>query len=145
MSASASYLGFDFGMRYLGVAVGQRLTSTARPLQTLAMQEGKPDWDELGQLIESWKPAALIVGLPLSLDGGEQPITRSARHFAEQLRERFAREVHLCDERYTSREAAQRFAAARKSGSKRRHHAADLDAMAAAVILETWLNHSETP
>lgn len=133
------FLGFDVGTRLTGVAVGENLTMNARPLSTLAMGGGAPDWDAVRLLVEQWQPAALIVGLPLALDGSEQTMTRKARRFANELGQRFDCPVHLCDERHTSQEAARRFAQARSSGSKRRRNAADLDAMAAAVILETWL------
>lgn len=134
------FIGFDLGTRLTGVAVGESLTGNARPLTTLTMREGEPDWNALSTLITQWQPAALIVGLPLALDGSDQPMTRKARRFAAALGKRFAYPVHLCDERHTSQEASRRFAQARSAGNKRRHHAADLDAMAAAIILESWLS-----
>lgn len=137
--SAAVYLGFDFGMRRLGVAVGQRVTLSARPLETVSVQQGNPDWTRVDALLAAWNPSALVVGLPLQLDGSEQAISSAARAFAAALAKRSGRPVHLCDERFSSREAATRFAAQRQVGSKRRHHVADLDAMAAAVILETWL------
>lgn len=138
-AASGCFLGFDYGTRIIGVAVGENLTGNTRPLTTLAVRRATPPWDTLGQLVAKWQPVALVVGLPLALDGGEQPMSGRARRFAEQLADRYPMPVHLCDERHTSQEAARRFAEARASGTKRRRHGADLDAMAAAVILETWL------
>jgi putative Holliday junction resolvase len=138
-SANACYLGFDFGNRYIGVAVGQGLTGTARPLETLAASGGAPDWRRIAALVAEWRPAALVVGLPLTLEGNEQSISTRARAFGAELAERHGRPVHYCDERLTSREAAARFAEQRHAGTKRRHHAANLDAMAAAIILESWL------
>lgn len=146
MTAARRFIGFDLGTRLTGVAIGESLTGNARPLTTLTMRDGAPEWDVLAKLIAQWQPAALIVGLPLALDGSDQTMTRKARRFAAELDKRFERPVHLCDERHTSQEASRRFAQARSSGSKRRHHAADLDAMAAAVILESWLgSHPSTP
>lgn len=140
------FIGFDLGTRSTGVAVGENLTMHARPLTTLTMRDGAPDWDALQKLIAQWQPAALVVGLPLALDGSDQTMTRKARRFAAELGKRFEYPVHLCDERHTSQEAARRFAQARSTGSKRRHHAADLDAMAAAVILESWFSiHPSNP
>lgn len=139
--SEAVFLGFDFGMRRLGVAVGQHVTLSARPLETLSVRQGHPDWARVDALLAEWNPAALVVGLPLQLDGSEQAMTSAARAFGTTLAKRSGRPVHLCDERFSSREAATRFAAQRQVGSKRRHHAADLDAMAAAVILESWLTH----
>ncbi|MGA7298013.1 MAG: Holliday junction resolvase RuvX [Rhodanobacteraceae bacterium] len=141
MSAQARrFLGFDLGTRLTGVAVGENLTGNARPLTTLGMRNAVPDWDAVAQLVAQWQPAALVVGLPLALDGSEQSMSRRARRFAAELDKRFDCPVHLCDERHTSQEAARRFARARSVGSKRRRHAADLDAMAAAVILESWFS-----
>ena len=86
----------------------------------------------------TWKDA-LVVGLPLALDGGEQRASRGARRFAERLRQRSNLPVHLADERHSSQEAAGRFAAARHAGAARRRDAANIDSLAAAVILEGWL------
>ncbi|HET6633017.1 MAG TPA: Holliday junction resolvase RuvX [Rhodanobacteraceae bacterium] len=136
----ARYLGFDFGLRRIGVAVGQSLTASARPLRTLAAHDGVPDWQPLDALVAEWQPAALVVGLPLDVDGNEQPISRAARAFAAALASRYRCPIHFCDERYTSREANARFVEQRRAGSKRRRDAAALDAAAAAIILETWLS-----
>ena len=141
----ARILGFDVGPRLTGVAVGESLTGHARPLTTLPMRDGKADRDALARLVREWQPASLVVGLPLALDGSEQGMCKHARRFAADLAEQFEQPVHLCDERHSSQEAAQRFARARASGRKRRHHAADLDAMAAAVIVETWLSLPPAP
>lgn len=136
---SGCVLGFDYGARRIGVASGNRIVGTARPLPALTSVAGKPDWSRIDALLAEWRPEALIVGLPLTLDGGEQAITRSARTFAESLAQRSGLPVHLVDERHTSQEAARRFAAQRASGSARRRDAANLDSLAAAVILESWL------
>ncbi|MDE2272169.1 MAG: Holliday junction resolvase RuvX [Xanthomonadaceae bacterium] len=132
-------LGFDFGARWIGVASGNRISQSARPLASLAAQSGQPEWARVDALLAEWKPDALVVGLPLTLDGGEQAITRGARAFADTLGRRSGLPVHLVDERHTSQEAARRFAAQRAAGSARRRDAANLDSLAAAVILESWL------
>ena len=121
------------------MASGNRITASAQPLQSLAARAGEPDWSRVAALIAEWKPEALVVGLPLTLDGGEQAITRGARAFAGELGQRSGLPVHLVDERHTSQEAARRFAGQRASGNARRRDAANLDSLAAAVILETWL------
>jgi len=131
--------GFDVGSKLIGVAVGNRLTATARALAVLPVRDGAPDWPRLDALRAEWQPATLVVGLPLTLDDAEQPASRRARRFAEQLRRRYALPVALVDERHSSQEAAHRFAGARAAGLRRRGDAAALDAMAAAVILERWL------
>ena len=137
--------GFDVGSKLIGVAVGHRLTASARALGTVAMRDGAPDWSALDALRAQWLPETLVVGLPLTLDGGEQPATRRARRFAEQLEARYDTAVTLVDERHSSQEAARRFAAARAAGLKRRHDAAAIDAEAAAVILERWLAAAPLP
>ncbi|WP_199096736.1 Holliday junction resolvase RuvX [Dyella sp. ASV21] len=134
--------GFDYGSRLLGVAVGNRFTGSARGLAAIAVRDGDPDWSRLDALRQEWLPDTLVVGLPLTLDGEEQPASRGARRFAEKLGQRYGLPVMLTDERHSSREAAQRFATARAAGLKKRRDAATIDAEAAAVILERWLASS---
>ncbi|HEY2622597.1 Holliday junction resolvase RuvX [Dyella sp. Tek66A03] len=131
--------GFDVGSRLLGVAVGNRFTGSARGLAAIPVRDGDPDWQKLDALRQEWLPETLVVGLPLTLDGGEQPASRSARRFAEKLGKRYGLPIELTDERHSSQEAAQRFAHARAAGLKKRRDAATIDAEAAAVILERWL------
>lgn len=135
-------LGFDFGMRRIGIAAGNRIIASAQPLQMLPAKGGEPDWQRVDALLAEWQPEALVVGLPLTLDGSDQTITRRARVFARKLDTRYGLPVHLMDERHTSQEAAQRFASQRSAGLQRRRDAANLDSLAAVVILETWLRHS---
>lgn len=135
-------LGFDYGARRIGVASGNHISGTARPLAALPARGGQPDWRRVDALLAEWRPEALIVGLPLTLDGGEQNVTRGARAFAEALQQRSNLPVHLVDERHTSQEAARRFATQRAAGAARRRDAANLDSLAAVVILETWLRET---
>ncbi|HTH68494.1 Holliday junction resolvase RuvX [Rhodanobacter sp. T12-5] len=132
--------GFDVGSRLTGLAIGNTFTASARALTTIAVHDGEPDWTRLDAVRQEWLPNTLVVGLPLTLDGAEQPASRRARHFAAQLQQRYELPVVLVDERHSSQEAARRFAAARAAGLKRRHDAASIDAEAAAVILEHWLS-----
>jgi putative Holliday junction resolvase len=132
-------LGFDVGSRITGVAIGNTFTASARALTTVTVNEDGPDWNRLDALHQEWLPDTLVVGLPLTLEGAEQPASRRARRFAVQLQQRYSLPVVFVDERHSSREAAQRFAAARAAGLKRRRDAANIDAEAAAVILERWL------
>ncbi|HET6546422.1 MAG TPA: Holliday junction resolvase RuvX [Rhodanobacteraceae bacterium] len=135
-------LGFDVGSRVIGVAVGNRLLGTARALTTLGHRDGAPDWKRLDLLVREWQPQAFVVGLPLTLDGAEQPMSRRARDFAAVLERRYARPVHAVDERYTSREAARRFAERRARGALRRRDAEAIDTLAAEIILEAWFAES---
>jgi len=132
--------GFDVGSRLTGVAIGNTFTASARALATVAVHADGPDWNRLDSLQREWQPDTLVVGLPLTLDGAEQAASRRARAFAGQLQQRYGLPVVLVDERHSSQEAARRFAHARAAGLKRRRNAADIDAEAAAVILERWLN-----
>jgi putative Holliday junction resolvase len=136
--------GFDVGSRLTGVAIGNRFTATARALTTLPIHDDQPDWNQLDALRREWQPDVLVVGLPLTLEGTEQPASRRARAFAAQLQQRYKLPVELVDERHSSQEAAQRFAAGRAAGLKRRRDAAAIDAEAAAVILERWLAEAAT-
>jgi putative Holliday junction resolvase len=132
-------LGFDVGSRLIGVAVGNRFTASARALATVPVRDGTPDWPQLDKLQREWLPETLVVGLPLTLDGEEQPASRRARRFAQQLQQRYGVATALVDERHSSQEAAHRFANERAAGLKRRRDGARIDADAAAVILERWL------
>lgn len=136
---SGCVLGFDYGTRTIGVAAGNPISASAQSLQAMPAKGGEPDWQRVDALLAEWKPDALVVGLPLTLDGGEQPVTRGARAFAQKLHTRYGLPVHLIDERHTSQEAARRFAEQRAAGLQRRHNAANLDSVAAVVILESWL------
>lgn len=132
-------LGFDYGSRLIGVALGNRLTRAARPLGVVANGGAGPDWERIDRWIREWQPEALVVGLPLTLDGEEQPASRGARAFAAALAKRCTAPLHLVDERRSSIEAARRFAQRRAAGVAKKKHAADIDAVAAEVITETWL------
>lgn len=133
------YLGFDFGLRRIGVAVGQALTGTASPLLTLDAVNGQPDWSRVLALVEEWHPAALVVGIPLHMDGTEQPMTAAARRFARRLREHTRLPVHEADERLSSRLAEEQIRAGRRAGRRGRTRAGEVDRMAAGMILENWM------
>ena len=132
-------LGFDVGKRRIGVAVGNGLTASARAVAVVDVHEAGPDWDRIDKLRREWRPDGLVVGDPMTLDGGDQPIRKRAHAFARELRARYHLPVVLVDERTSSVEAAQRFALDRAEGRKRRRDAVALDAVAAAVIIERWL------
>jgi len=135
---AATYLGFDYGDSRIGVAVGQSVTGTANPLDTVRVVDSHPDWDTIARLIHAWEPAALIVGKPLRMDGTEQAATRAARTFGEELARRFRLPVHAADEHLSTVEARRRLAEAG-------HPDADDDPVAAQIILEAWLGEQQTP
>lgn len=137
--SDATVLGFDVGARRIGVAVGSAFGHGARALAVVDVHGHGPDWIALDRLRKEWRPDGLIVGDPMTLDGGDQPIRLRAHAFGRELHERYQLPVVLVDERLSSIEAAQRFAAERAQGRKRRRDAEALDAVAAAVIVERWL------
>lgn len=139
IASGGTVLGFDVGARRIGVAVGSSFGHGARALAVIDVHDGGPDWRSIDRLREEWRPDGLIVGDPMTLEGGDQPIRSRAHRFARELRARYALPVVLVDERSSSVEAARRFAVDRAEGRRRRRDAAALDAVAAAVIVERWL------
>ena len=143
MSAPTTLLGFDVGARRIGVAVGNTVSGSARELGVLDVHAAGPDWPRLDRWMGEWRPDALVVGDPATLDGGDQPARQRARGFARALAKRYGLPVQQVDERRSSVEAARRFAAGRAAGTRRRHQASQLDALAAVVILERWLTEPD--
>jgi putative Holliday junction resolvase len=132
---SDNILGFDFGKKRIGVAVGQQLTNSARPLT----QINSIDWDSIDKLLEEWQPQTLIVGLPLNMDDSISPLAKVAKKFAKQLEQHCNLPTHLIDERLSSREALERL----KDMGKNKPSKEEINSMAAAVILETWLHNQQ--
>lgn len=137
MSKAQTVLGFDFGTKSIGVAVGQSITGTATPLNALKAQDGIPNWDNIAQLIKQWQPNLIIVGLPLDVYGQElESITPRARKFANRLKGRFGIEVVLHDERLTTVAArAELF----EHGGYRALSKGNVDSQSAVIIIESWL------
>lgn len=133
------YLGFDFGRRRIGVAAGQAITQSANPIDTVPAREGAPEWNRLDRIVANWEPEALVVGIPLHMDGTAQPETDHARAFAQSVRQRYGLPVYEADERLSSREAHSAIVSHRQQGQRRRTRKGDIDRMAASIILERWL------
>jgi len=129
-------LGFDFGTKYIGVAVGYTSPLMAQPLTSLIAQKGEPPWKEIDALIKTWSPDALIVGMPLNMDGSEQPMTQSARLFSENLKQRFHLPIFTVDERLTTIEARARLFS---SGGYKALQKKAIDSVSAQLIVEMWL------
>lgn len=138
-------LGFDVGLRWIGVAVGQELTTSARPLTTLRCQPQQPDWATLDRLMADWQPAALVVGLPRLADGSTSAVSQAAQRFGRALHDRYRLPVALMDERLSSHEAADHLRQATPPGRRYRPAKAAVDALAAALILESWLRQQQSP
>lgn len=130
-----SYLAFDYGEKRIGTAIGDTITGTARPLATLT-----GGLAAALKLVAEWRPAALVVGLPLMEDGSDQRITTLTRAFAKALQAQSQLPVHFSDERYTSRAADDFLRDARASGAMaRRVKKGDRDGLAAKILLEQFL------
>lgn len=134
-------MAFDVGSRRVGVAIGQRITGDGRGLTVIEADGHAAALAAIAPLIAQWLPQTLLVGRPLTLDGQEQPASERARGFARALGKRFALPVIEIDERNSSRDAAVRFAASRKAGLKRRRDGEQLDAGAAAVLIQRFYDN----
>lgn len=128
-------LGFDYGTRNIGVAVGQSITHSARELTPLKAQDGIPRWEQVEKLIKDWQPDIVVVGLPLNMDDSESDLCVRARKFARRLEGRYGVTVHLHDERLSTREAK---AEARDRGYSNHYSDNPVDSIAARLILESW-------
>ena len=133
-------LGFDFGTKYIGVALGNTISKTANGLTSLTAQKGQINWHQLETIVDEWQPITLVVGLPLNMDGSDQPITGQARQFAKGLKTRFDLPVELVDERLTTLEAKARIF---EEQGYRGLDKSSVDMASAAIILEQWLNASD--
>ena len=134
------YLGFDFGYKRIGVAVGQRITRSASPLPTLDATSGVPHWPSLDKLVSQWRPKALIVGLPTCIDDSKLYTTSAAKRFARQLKTHYEIPVYLVDERLSTIEARSLLF---ERGGYNKIKKTQVDGVAACIILEQWLNHPE--
>ncbi len=134
---SAILLGFDFGTKRIGVAIGQVVTKMARPLATLAAKNGVPNWDQMSQLIKRWNPEAFVIGIPLNMDGTEQPLTQLARDFARMMHERYKLPIYEIDERLTTVDARERLF---QAGGYQALQNGQVDSAAAQIILQEWLD-----
>jgi putative Holliday junction resolvase len=135
-------MGFDFGSKRIGVAAGDSLTGTARPLGTVACSnDGTPDWIGIGRHVKAWDPEVFVVGVPYNMDGTPTELTSAANQFGTSLAERHGRRLVMVDERLSSREAEEMLRQRRASGSlNRRVTRGDIDAVSAVVLLQQWLH-----
>ena len=141
---SGGVLAFDFGLRRIGVAVGDWETRLAHPLETISGEANDQRFGRISALIDEWKPRELVVGLPFHMDGTEHDLTRRARRFANQLNGRFGLPVAPVDERLTSYDADLRL---REAGVKGRDRKGLDDAVAAQQILQDYFEqaHAHDP
>src|SRR5882724_5985654 len=132
-------LAFDFGLKRIGLATGDTLTSAAAPLAAIAVSQSGPDWGSIERTVRAVHPGFLVVGAPYNADGTPGRLAPAARRFASELEKRFGLPVNMVDERWSSLEANEALKARRASGERRRRiRREDIDSAAAAVILERW-------
>ncbi len=132
-------LGFDYGRSRIGVAVGQNITGTASPLETIKADQGKPDWPSVQRLIDEWKPNLFVVGMPKNMDGTEHQLTATITRFGNQLHGRYGLQVHYIDERLSSVEAERKL---REMPGRAKKDKGVIDQIAAQLILQTWLDQN---
>lgn len=132
-------LAFDFGTNSIGCAVGQSITGTAQSLPAFKAQDGIPNWEQIGKVLAEWKPDLLVVGLPLNMDGTEQPLTQRARKFGNRLNGRFNIPVVFQDERLTT--VAARTEIFERDGF-RALKKGKIDSISACLILESWFEEN---
>lgn len=139
-------LGFDYGRRKIGIAVGQTSTGFAEGIATIPADSSAGPWLKIGKLIEDWRPDALVVGLPLAVDRSEPKFAGFAREFGRQLHCRFELPVNFVDETLTTDFAdaiIRETTASGKRITKRRKSVRDQ--LAAELILKTYLHDCTTP
>ncbi len=132
-------LGFDFGKKSIGCAVGQEITGTASPLAAVKAKEGIPNWQDIEKLLKEWQPQLVVVGLPLNMDGSEQQLTKDARKFGNRIHGRFGVQVDFQDERLTTADAKEQLFAA---GGYRNLSKGNVDSKSAVLIIESFFEAS---
>ncbi len=128
-------IGFDFGKKYIGVAVGQELTGTASPLGSVKANDGIPHWQNLAKFINEWQPDFIVIGLPLNMDGTEQQLTLDAKKFGKRVQGRFGIQVKFQDERLTTADAKEQLFA---RGGYKNLSKDNIDAESAKLIIESY-------
>jgi len=138
----AVVIAFDFGLKRTGIAVGNTVIGSATPECTLYSKDEMPDWDGITKLIKEWQPSQIVVGMPIELDGSENPLKKSIERFCNQIQGRYNIAVDQENEQFTSIEAAQRLKQLRQSGRKQKVSKDEVDKIAAAIILENWMQRN---
>jgi putative Holliday junction resolvase len=132
------WLGFDWGTGWIGVACGQTQTHTASEMTPLRAKNGIPNWQDIDELVEQWKPAGFVVGIPYNMDGSDSEMTVRANKFRKRLHGRYGLPANGIDERLSTKEAMQHLSSQPMTLSKARK--AKVDSIAAQIILQSWLN-----
>lgn len=138
----AVVIAFDFGLKRTGVAVGNTVIGSATPECTLTSNDELPDWEGISKLFKEWQPSQIVVGMPIELDGTENPLKKRIDRFCNQIQGRYNIDVDQENEQFTSIEAAQRLKQLRQSGRKQKVSKDEVDKIAAAIILENWMQRN---
>ena len=138
----ATVMGFDFGTKVIGVAIGQAVTRTASALMLLPARDGVPDWLQVEKLVKEWQPDGFVVGIPLNMDGTETELAPRARKFGNRLTGRFGKPWFPADERLSTRDACDALETQHQRSGRSFRISGDrrVDAVAAALVLTSWLN-----
>ena len=132
-------LAFDYGLRQIGVAVGNCLTASTQALPIIKAKDGIPHWPDLEQLLKEWQPDLVVVGDPLNMDGSDGELSERARKFGRRIHGRFGVTVDMTDERLSSFEAKDQ---QREQGHRGNYKSRPIDSFAAELILQTWMREA---
>ena len=138
-SGTKVILAFDFGLKHIGVAIGQEITNTAQTFFSLDAKNGEPDWSQLDPLVKEWNPKLMVVGNPLNIDGSDSEIKKNSDKFSDLINKRYNVPVELMDERLTTREAKARLKSEEGSFIST---GKDTHQIAAQIILENWFSEN---
>jgi len=138
-SGTKVILAFDFGLKHIGVAIGQEITNTAQTFFSLDAKNGEPDWSQLDLLVKEWNPKLMVVGNPLNMDGSDSEIKKNSDKFSDLINKRYNIPVELMDERLTTREAKARLKSEEGSFIS---SGKDTHQIAAQIILENWFSEN---
>jgi putative Holliday junction resolvase len=137
--SARTLLGFDYGKRRIGIAVGQEITRSAQGLATIEYKENEPDWSAIDRIVKEWRPALFIVGMPQHPDKRPHEMQPLIQSFADKLAHRYQLPVAWMDEQLSSHEAAQQISHSARP-KQRKQDKAEIDKLAAELILQSWLN-----
>ncbi len=129
-------LGFDFGLKHIGIAIGEIFTATVKPLSAITARHGVPKWEDIEHLVDRWQPNAFVVGVPINIDGTDGPITNLAKTFGHSLHAHFSLPVFEVDERLTTIEAKQQLF---EKGGFDALDKSLVDSYSAKIIVESWI------
>jgi putative Holliday junction resolvase len=130
-------IGFDFGQRRIGVAIGNNVSKTAQALITIESATNNQKFEAIQKIMEEWMPVSIVVGVPFNVDGSEHKVTNLSKKFAKQLEEKYSLPTHLIDERYTSIEASHELKDKKIDVKKKKLL---IDQIAAKIILQSYLD-----